>query len=221
MGTGKSVVVWNKTLRRFERIDEPTGITGDPLLSDNGTKPIWVDSDNYGGGGGISAGSSFPGSPGSGDLYRRTDLGYSVFRYDGTRWLSTQQFEMDLGRNGDATEPATATKNAGYWSGLLETIYIETFIVGFFVASGGTALGASHKWVITLTVWDSGGSQGSAIGTVNIDSGSSAVFRALSATGVNTATLSNDTIVSSNATKTGTPGNLSYRPRIVYRLIAT
>lgn len=216
MGSNTSVVIVRSTGQRT-RVEPAGGLTT-PILTDDGTDVSYIEAPT---GSGISAGTSFPGSPSSGDLYRRTDLGYSVFRYDGTRWLSTQKYNMDLGRNGDATEPATATKNAGYWSGLLETIYIETFIVGFFVASGGTALGASHKWVITLTVWDSGGSQQSAMSTVNIDSGSSAVFRALANTGVNTATAATDTIISTNATKTGTPGNLSYRPRIVYRLIAT
>lgn len=169
---------------------------------------------------GLPTGTSFPGSPATNDLYFRTDLG-SIFRYDGTRWLSVHEYTLPLSRVGDSTEPATATKNAEYWEPVLEAIYITDFIVGFFVASGGTALGASHKWVVELTVWNSAGTQGSVIGTVNINSGSSAVFRALAATGVNTATAATDTIVSANITKTGTPGSLYQKPRLLYRRIAT
>jgi hypothetical protein len=42
----------------------------------------------------IPTGSSFPGSPSTGDRYRRSDLDYMVFLYDGTRWLSEQSWTV-------------------------------------------------------------------------------------------------------------------------------
>jgi hypothetical protein len=48
------------------------------------------------GGGGIASGTSFPGSPTTGDLFHRTDLAPALYRYDGTRWLTVQQFTKSL-----------------------------------------------------------------------------------------------------------------------------
>ena len=217
MGSAKRVLIAPVSpSNTILRIAEPVALTI-PMLSDDGTGPVWVEAPTPTG---MAAGTSFPGGPSSGDLFYRSDLHLQFF-YDGTRWLSLSQYTMALSRAGDATEPATATKNAGYWEPLLETIYIEAVYVGFYVAGGASALSGSHKWVLTLTVWDSAGSQGAAIATINIDSGSSSVFRALSATSVNTATLASDTLVSTNITKTGSPGNLYAKARLVYRLIAT
>ena len=43
--------------------------------------------------GGTPSGTAFPGSPVSGDMYYRTNVrGGMLFRYDGTRWLSEQEF---------------------------------------------------------------------------------------------------------------------------------
>lgn len=41
---------------------------------------------------GLTTGTSFPGTPSTGDLFHRTDLTPALWRYDGTRWLSEQVF---------------------------------------------------------------------------------------------------------------------------------
>lgn len=45
----------------------------------------------------LDRGTSFPGSPASGDIYFRTDVrGGMRFRYDGTRWVSEQLLTLNL-----------------------------------------------------------------------------------------------------------------------------
>lgn len=41
---------------------------------------------------GLATGTSFPGGPTTGDRFRRSDLAYKVYFYDGTRWLTEQMF---------------------------------------------------------------------------------------------------------------------------------
>ena len=46
-------------------------------------------------GSGVSSGTSNPGSPVSGDLYFRTDLGLLIY-YDGTRWLTVNEYSVTV-----------------------------------------------------------------------------------------------------------------------------
>jgi hypothetical protein len=41
-------------------------------------------------------GTAFPDSPATGQRYRRSDLDYQMFFYDGTRWLSEQMFTLQM-----------------------------------------------------------------------------------------------------------------------------
>lgn len=59
------------------------------------------------GGSGLGTGTSFPGSPTTGDRYRRSNLDYLVFFYDGTRWVSEQIFALDLQSGLTATSTTT------------------------------------------------------------------------------------------------------------------
>lgn len=70
---------------------------------------------NYG------TGTSFPGSPASGDRFYRTDVNIECV-YDGTRWLSTQMFELDLtslfdisGTTKSAAKPVPFSGTYGIW----------------------------------------------------------------------------------------------------------
>ncbi len=60
---------------------------------------------------GIDSGTSFPGSPSTGDLFHRTDLDVPLYRYDGTRWLSEDVFEMVA----TATTGVTSPSDLAYW----------------------------------------------------------------------------------------------------------
>jgi hypothetical protein len=50
-----------------------------------------------GSGSGLSTGTSFPVSPTAGDRYRRSDLDYGIYFYDGTRWLSEETRTASVG----------------------------------------------------------------------------------------------------------------------------
>jgi hypothetical protein len=91
-----------------------------------------------------------------------------------------------------------------------------------FFVSGGTALGASHKWVGQLSKVPTGNTDTSVGSAVNIDSGASSVWRESSQ--VIDALLNNGTIhyeFGGTWTKTGTPGNLFVYTNLTYRIVAT
>lgn len=72
-------------------VDVPTPSDGDVLTFDSGSGD-WIASPAAGG---ISSGTSFPGSPSSGDLFFRTDRNI-VYFYNGTNWLSTFLLSIDM-----------------------------------------------------------------------------------------------------------------------------
>lgn len=205
----------------------------DPTLSpgrirqDNGRMVIWP---ALGGGAVVIGGrlangsNTFPGSPATDDLFYRTDFGM-WFYYDGTRWLSATIYHMVIDVNGgtlpiSATNTGLARSIAPLLSGGASDIYLLTHYVSFFV-SGGTALGASHKW-IGLLKKEHGASVQTTVDTVNIDSGASDTWRTYG--GSVNALMNNGTTeaeLSLGWTKTGTPGNLYVVAAISYRLVAT
>jgi hypothetical protein len=164
----------------------------------------------------VFGGTSFPVSPSTGQRFYRSDRDIEYF-YDGTRWLSTAVFSYPL-PIADATLPISATNGAlhraAYPYAGVYGIYIERAVVSFHVASGGTALGASHKWVGTLI--DSAAS--TVYATINVDSGSSGIWRN-TAPAVLAAVSSGSIAMQVGWTKTGTPGGLYALVTINYRLV--
>lgn len=169
-------------------------------------------------------GTSFPSSPITKDTYYRSDLGMWFF-YDGTRWLSMQLFERqyDYLQNISATSTDVVRAPGAALNGGSD-IYIEQAqLRGFTVAGGGTALGASHKWVITYRKLAVDTGTITTFGTINIDSGNSGEWRTATAADVD-ALMNNGTthvLFLLSATKTGTPGNLYVYPVVTYRIVAT
>jgi hypothetical protein len=172
----------------------------------------------------LDEGTSFPGGPTTGQKKYRTDLQMG-FVYDGTRWICICPHYQSFSGPGDldsttagAGEIAATTTQYQFapvpYTGALG-ILVEDSEVVFFVVGGGTALSGSHKWV-GLIQRDTGG----VLATINVDSGSSAVWRrdtqALDAVYDNTFFMH-----SVGWTKTGTPGNLRALAAIRYRVIAT
>lgn len=64
------------------------------------------------GGGGIESGTSFPGSPTTGDLFHRSDLSPALWRFDGTRWRSEQVLSLSFPQT-EKFAAYTATANIG------------------------------------------------------------------------------------------------------------
>lgn len=178
-----------------------------------------------------NGGTSFPGSKATGDRFWRSDLKME-FVWDGTRWLSTQVFTVQmLATNsggilgGELRSSISATQGAvvrlptpSLLSG--SDIWWVDHQLSFIVQSGGTALGASHKWVGTVLGLDSAAASTGTIATVNIDSGSSAVWRQVT-TAIGAVKVTGSLLYTTTWTKTGTPGNLAWGETLSYRIIAT
>lgn len=56
---------------------------------------VWTETTQAGGTGGVDSGTSNPGGPSTGDLFWRTDTTQLIY-YDGTRWVTVQEFQLPL-----------------------------------------------------------------------------------------------------------------------------
>lgn len=169
-----------------------------------------------------NAGTSFPASKLTNDRYWRTDLGMG-FHWDGSRWVSDQLFNYDITGGQEIVLPLSATGGTtrmGTSWGVGTDVWLENAITTFFV-SGGTALGASHKWVGIIRKVDTANSFTTLI-TVNIDSGASDTQRIdTQAIGALLGTAAAFPALSPTWTKTGTPGTLRPTVRVTCRIVQT
>jgi len=174
-------------------------------------------------GGGIASGSTFPGSPATNTIFFRTDIGM-LFYYDGTRWLSVQVFAQQFGLIQGSLFPLTASANdvnAWYPPALDGSdIYLLKYRARVYVASGGSALSSSHKWVGNMHKYDTN-TASTTLATVNVDSGASAQIRTFDTTINALLTSSTYLQLSTTWTKTGSPGGLFVGEDITYRVVAT
>lgn len=83
---------------------------------------------------GLAAGTSFPGSPSSGDVFYRTDRNIEYF-YDGTRWLSTATYS--IGTTAGAASATFSHLLANPWAGTYD-IYVEKLVYLFVITSATT-----------------------------------------------------------------------------------
>lgn len=160
---------------------------------------------------GPNKGTSFPGSPSSGDRFLRTDRNIRYF-YDGTRWLSEQLFRVAMGYGDNPTIPLTATKAAalrfdnpegGVWS-----IYVESLHFGTYLTAGSTV------WTIATTVLGIGTSLGST--TTSGDAATTATNHTVT---VNTVFASSVAAFQVDFTKTSGSGNVYPHGSMLYRLV--
>jgi len=165
--------------------------------------------------------TSFPAGPLPNDLFYRTDLDM-LFFFDGTQWLCTCPHTAQLTQIRTIPAPLTATQTAARECGKPSLqggsdLWIESLLVTFFI-TGGTALGASHKWVGTLNKVNSANAN-TVIATTNIDSGASDTYRTIE-TAID-ALYGSFFAMRSDWTKTGTPGSLTWMEEVSYRIVAT
>jgi hypothetical protein len=174
----------------------------------------------------VTGGTVFPGSPVADDLYYRTDRG-EWFRYDGTRWRCAINHEYAVPAGLRAHLPLSATVASDSISAVpsLEggsDIWLIGVDFRFQVASGGTALSGSHKWVATFKKGVDGSATETTIATVNVDSGSSGVWRAIdTAIGALMNSGTTHRVFTGTLTRTGTPGDLYYGWLVKYNHVAT
>jgi hypothetical protein len=93
----------------------------------------------------VPSGTSFPGSPATSDRYFRTDRNIE-YVYDGTRWLSMQQFVLSIADN-ERNQSHTTT---GAWAKAVNPfngdhdIYVEKAKFAYFLTGTG-------NWTVTIT----------------------------------------------------------------------
>jgi len=161
------------------------------------------------------SGSGFPGTPSSGQFFHHTTRNLD-YKYNGTRWLTTYLYETPIGVS-DGVMPFNATGTGNRvmvpHAGVFD-LWMENFQAAFFVV-GGTALGASHKWVCTLRKLPAA----TTIATINIDSGASDVWRNSGQVSITALVGTTNFELEVISTKTGTPGTLFVLPMFTHRMV--
>lgn len=161
---------------------------------------------------GIPAGTSFPGSPSSNDLFYRTDRDLLYF-YDGTQWLTVNLFEAQLFQEQLAGQSATGT--AGYWAvDSTYGMYLVDVCCSLFV--NGTNSGTSF-WTLAIARGNSANSYTDiATADTSADAGSTWLRKTLA---INAVLDSTARVLRWRPVKTSTPGNLHAPATLRYRLI--
>jgi hypothetical protein len=164
-----------------------------------------------------NSGTSFP-TAATGDRYWRTDLRMEFF-YDGTRWVTTHLYETPVGVGGSLSSAITGTPtNVGRMAPDPDfDLWVEDFVTDMFVA---TTNSGSAYWSAVLNKVDASNSA-TAIGTGDTSAGSANTWYnaavAVDAV-VDRSTSKHFTVI---ASKTGSPGALTFAFSVKYRLIAT
>ncbi len=168
--------------------------------------------------GGISEGTSNPGSPANGDLFYRTDLDLLIrYRSSGTRWVCTC---LHSGAEAMQTSASNLpmSSNGSIYTGIDTTsrdLWIERIAIATFVPSGTNGVG--NSWAITSNV---DGGAANPYGSFNTSAdGNTSTRHDLTTSGT---MASGSKYFELIMTKTGAPGNLYIFPGgIIYRYIVT
>jgi hypothetical protein len=167
---------------------------------------------------GVNAGTSFPGSPFTGMRWFRTDLGLECY-YDGTRWLTVQQFDMpmpitdatlSIGTSGTVSNRSPVRQDYG--------IYLVRWVCVTFVSTTNT--GAAY-WTVALnrrTAANAGTDIASFTTGTTPDTASNWVNHDQT---INAVLDSSARELRITVTKTGSPGGIYPLSTLVYRLIVT
>jgi hypothetical protein len=164
-------------------------------------------------------GTGFPGSPAAGDRFWRTDRNIYYF-YDGTRWLSVQQFTLQIQNTEGALPTAATLTNAGRatapWTSTYD-LYIEKFEFAGIV--GGATNNGTNFWTADLRKGAAGASSTNSISSVNTSAGvTGSQFFKLSST-PNVLLGTTNVILTIDLTKTLSPNNLFWTAFVQYRLV--
>jgi hypothetical protein len=163
-------------------------------------------------------GTSFPASPLTDDVFYRIDRD-TWFFWDGTRWLCCCLHTLTFPQTAFLAASTAAQQRIAMphspWNG---NIFFESLEFIGFVNTGGTALGASHKWNCALRRQNAAGTSNT-MGSVDIASGTAGnwIRSAITPIGVNSSTVTYFT-VEFDYTKTGTPGSIAAIPTVNFRM---
>ena len=226
---GRPTRDWYDWFRRLGEIFDPKGtafpslslnnlsntaisspVDGDALVWDD-TVGRWVNGAS-GGGGGYAEGTSFPGSPASGDKFYRTDLNWLCF-YDGTRWLTCHEYEITL------TSPNQST--AGDWTFsraalradrqiYLTTCHTTTWHI--------TAPSALNFWTIDVSTYNASRTRTTLFSFATSSYASGMVARSDT---LNTAVATTQLMIEGRIVETGGAPNVLVSHTVYYRVIVT
>lgn len=186
---------------------------GDALVYDNSIGR-WVNG-AVAGGGGYDEGTSFPGSPSSGDKFYRTDLNWLCF-YDGTRWLTVHEYLADFA-NQQTLQPITTQS---YFASVTLRrdygVYLTRFHGSYYI--GPTNNGSNYR---TLNlVWGNSASSETTLYTT--DSSAAAASTNIEwSIAINSVISSSAFYLAISNTRTGLPSGLYGNFAIAYRLVVT
>lgn len=173
----------------------------------------------------LTSGTAFPSSPVADQRFYRTDLDLRCY-YDGTRWLTDQQFSSSLTIVGTTmAHPLSVNQpSAGNIAGIIDNslgqgVYVERALITTYL-NGGTS-NASNKWAVQFVAMDGAGATTSlgALFDTSADAASAYVSHNVT---VGAVVSDSYKLFSGTFVKTGAPGNLYALPiEVVYRLIVT
>lgn len=168
---------------------------------------------------GVPSGTSNPGSPGSGDLFFRTDLGYLIY-YNGTRWLTVQEYTSAPSAIDPNGEFPFASNSRTMYAGM-HGVDRDIWLVKWFCTTTTlTTNNGTNFWTVTLQ--DSAGTDiatfttGSGPDTANVKTNHEVAIGALLGT-----TSPDDLWIEVLINKTLSPGNLYVISLVTYRLVVT
>ena len=155
------------------------------------------------------SGTSFPGSPATGDLFYRTDRNLEYF-YDGTRWLTTQEYQASMSPQDTPNPYSTAPINAQAFPVRTDRSFYLTRVS---VLSNilGTNNGSNY-WAFSLR--DNAGTT-----IVSWNTSADAAGATLKESDINAVHSPTQTLRLRVDTKTGAPGNLYINVSLWYRFV--
>lgn len=173
------------------------------------------------GGGGVTRGTTFPGTPSTGDRYQRSDINEMIFVYDGTDWVSEQVryiqwwYRFNTGSNTDHTSVNAVSPwpEAGVASLAIKAKLNVSCLIN------GTC-DASNYWTLQPLRYN-GSAWAALTNTVTVDTKTAA--GSLAENNLQGAWTKCDAVAEMGirATKTGSPGGLFGTVGMAAKLIAT
>ena len=162
---------------------------------------------------GIDFGTSFPGSPASGDRFFRTDLGFECY-YDGSRWLTCNEYSMTM----DDEETSTADETG--CNKVIRSDYgIYVTKVAYWYDLDATNDG-THYWTLKVKFEDEEGGSDDDIWTHDTD-GDTADDEYYGTDAVDDVVTSGNMLVKFLVAKTDSPTEIDWRLTFYYRLVVT
>lgn len=193
---------------------QPVLESGVDVKTINGETIVGPGNLDVAGGGGYAEGTSFPGSPTTNQKFYRTDLNWLCF-YDGTRWLTCQEFAQDFPAPGAGSSVTAAiARNA------VRKDYYQYFTKAAITSRilGATNNGSNY-WTFSIDLLSvTGGVTSIASANTSADTANQQTNRTIIVNYESTSSFfSAETVV----TKVGSPSNILLMATLYYRLIVT